>query len=74
MTLFTSPWLEGDAYYAIARPSEMEGIEFTTLNGHDRPYSRTVTPTSHLGVDYQYWMDFGFNLIDHRAFVKNEGK
>lgn len=74
MTLFTSPWLEGDAYYAIARPSEMEGIEFTTLNGNDRPYSRTVTPTTHLGIDYQYWMDFGFNLIDHRAFVKNAGK
>lgn len=74
MQLFTSPWLEGDAYFAIARPSEMEGIEFTTLNGVDRPRSRTVTPNNHLGVDYQYWMDFGFNLIDYRAFVKNEGK
>lgn len=74
MQLFTSPWLDGDAYFAIARPSEMEGIEYTTLNGVDRPYSRTVTPTTHLGVDYQYWMDFGFNLIDYRAFVKNEGK
>ena len=72
MQLFTSPWLEGKAYFAIAKPSEMEGIEFTTLNGNDRPYSRTVTPTSHLGVDYQYWMDFGFNLIDYRAFVKND--
>lgn len=74
MQLFTSPYLEGDAYYAIARPSEMEGIEYTTLNGVDRPYSRTVISTKHLGVDYQYWMDFGFNVIDYRAFVKNEGK
>lgn len=73
MVLFTSPWLEGDAYYAIAKPSEMEGIEFTTLNGVDRPYSRTVQSEKHLGIDYQYWMDFGFNLIDYRAFVKNEG-
>ncbi len=74
MQLFTSPYLEGDEYYAIARPSEMEGIEYTTLNGVDRPYSRTVISTKHLGVDYQYWMDFGFNVIDYRAFVKNEGK
>ncbi len=74
MQLFTSPYLEGDAYYAIARPSEMEGIEYTTLNGVDRPYSRTVISNKHLGVDYQYWMDFGFNVIDYRAFVKNDGK
>ena len=74
MTLVTSPYLTGKAYYAIARPSEMEGIEYTTLNNVDRPYSRTVIPQSHLGIDYQFWMDFGFNLIDYRAFVKNAGE
>lgn len=74
MTLITSPYLTGKAYYAIARPSEMEGIEYTTLNNVDRPYSRTVIPQSHLGIDYQFWMDFGFNLIDYRAFVKNAGE
>ena len=74
MTLITSPYLTGKAYYAIARPSEMEGIEYTTLNNVDRPYSRTVIPQSHLGIDYQFWMDFGFNLIDYRAFVKNDGE
>ena len=74
MTLITSPHLTGKAYYAIARPSEMEGIEYTTLNNVDRPYSRTVIPQSHLGIDYQFWMDFGFNLIDYRAFVKNAGE
>ena len=74
MTLITSPYLTGAAYYAIARPSEMEGIEYTTLNNVDRPYSRTVVPQSHLGIDYQFWMDFGFNLIDYRAFVKNDGE
>lgn len=74
MTLITSPYLTGKAYYAIARPSEMEGIEYTTLNNVDRPSSRTVIPQSHLGIDYQFWMDFGFNLIDYRAFVKNAGE
>ena len=73
MTLITTPYLSGKPYYAVARPSEYEGIEYTTLNGVDRPYSRTVIPQSHLGIDYQYWMDFGFNLIDFRAFVKNTG-
>lgn len=71
MTLITSPYLTGAAYYVIANPAELEGIEYTTLNNVDRPFSRTVIPQNHLGIDYQFWMDFGFNLIDYRAFAKN---
>ena len=71
MTLITSPYLTGAAYYVVANPAELEGIEYTTLNNVDRPFSRTVIPQNHLGIDYQFWMDFGFNLIDYRAFAKN---
>ena len=71
MTLITSPYLTGAAYYVVANPAELEGIEYTTLNNVDRPFSRTVIPQNHLGIDYQFWMDFGFNLIDFRAFAKN---
>lgn len=73
MSLITSPYLSGTAYYFVANPAELEGVEYTTLNNVDRPYSRTVIPQNHLGIDYQFWMDFGFNLIDYRAFVKNAG-
>ena len=73
MDIITSPYLTGKPYYFVANPLELEGIEYTTLNNVDRPYSRTVIPQSHLGIDYQFWMDFGFNLIDYRAFVKNAG-
>lgn len=73
MNLITSPYLSGTAYYFVANPVELEGIEYTTLNNVDRPYSRTVIPQNHLGLDYQFWMDYGFNLIDYRAFVKNAG-
>ena len=71
-TLFTTPYLDGKAYYVVCPPSVMEGIEYTTLNGNDTPSSRVVNMTRNLGVEYQYWMDFAFNLIDYRAFVKNE--
>ena len=74
MQLYTSPYITGAEYYAIASPMEMEGIEYTTLNGNDAPQSRTITPTTTLGIEYQFWQDFGFNLIDYRAFVKNDGK
>lgn len=73
MDIITSPYLSGKAYYFVANPVELEGIEYTTLNNVDRPFSRTVIPQSHLGIDYQFWMDFGFNVIDYRAFVKNAG-
>ena len=76
MILITSPYITSNSnkgYYAVANPAEMEGIEFTTLNGVDRPYSRTVVPQNHLGINYQFWMDWNFNLIDDRAFVYNDG-
>ena len=74
MQLFVSPYIEGKEYYAIADPSEMEGIEYTTLNGIDRPQGRKVLATNHLGIKYQFWQDFGFTVLNHRAFVKNAGK
>lgn len=76
MILITSPYITASSnkgYYAVANPAEFEGIEFTTLNGVDRPYSRTVIPQNHLGINYQFWMDWNFNLIDDRAFVYNDG-
>ncbi len=73
MNLITTPYLSGKPYYAVADPKEYAGIEFTTLNNQDRPSSRIETPQNSLGIDYQYWMDWGFNLIDYRAFVKNAG-
>ena len=60
-------------YFTVADPKEYTGIEYTTLNNQDRPSSRIVIPQNSLGVDYQYWMDFGFGVIDYRAFVKNAG-
>lgn len=71
MVLFTSPYLSGNAYYAIARPNQMRGIEFTTLGGKDTIQSRTVVPSSYLGIEYQMYADWGFNVLSHKAFVKN---
>ena len=68
--LFVSPYLTGDSYYAIARPGQMRGIEYTTLGGNDGIQSRTVVPSAHLGIEYQMWADFGFNILSHKAFVK----
>lgn len=73
MQLFTTPYIQDNSYIAVANPYEMRGIEYTTLRGQDRPFSRTVKSNNHLGIDFQFWSDFGFNVIDYRAFVKNDG-
>lgn len=74
MQVVSTPYIEDETYYLIASPSTMEGIEYTTLNGIDRPQSRTVQSIETLEVKIQFWNDFGFNLIDYRPFVKNDGK
>lgn len=73
MKLITTPYLEGKPYYTVAAPKQMAGIEYTVLNNVDRPLSRIVIPQSHLGIDYQYYMDFGFNKLNDKAFCKNDG-
>lgn len=71
MLLFTTPYLTGTAYYAVASPAQMAGIEYTTLVGAEGVQSRIVLSQSYLSIEYQMWEDFGFNVLSHRAFVKN---
>lgn len=68
--LFITPYLTGNDFYAIARPGQMSGIEYTTLGGNDGIQHRTVYNPAHLGIEYQMWNDFGFNILSHKAFVK----
>lgn len=68
--LFVTPYLTGDDFFALAKPSMLEGIEFTTLAGSNGVQSRIIIPQNYLGQEIQLWEDFAFNLIDHRAFVK----
>lgn len=75
LTMIQSPYLtntDEKAYYFVADPSEIPGIEYTTLNGNDTPISRTMPDTEDLGLAIQSYMDFGFNLLGVQGFVKNE--
>lgn len=68
--LFVSPYLTGNDYYALARPNQMRGIEYTTLRGNDSVQSRTVVPNAYLGIEYQMWDDWGFNVLSNKFAVK----
>lgn len=73
-TLFVSPYLTGDNYYAIANPAMLEGIEYTTLAGSEGIQSRIIIPQNYLGQEIQLWEDFAFNLLDAKAFVRASAK
>lgn len=68
--LFVTPYLTGDDFFAIASPGQMSGIEYTTLGGNDGIQSRTVYNPAHLGIEYQMYADFGFNILSAKAFCK----
>lgn len=70
--LFTTPYLSGNPYFTACRPGQRRGIEYTTLAGQDGVQSRSVVLPNYLGIDYQMWDDYGFNVLDPRAFIKNE--
>ena len=74
LTMIQSPYLtqkDEKAYYFVADPTEIPGIEYTTLNGNDSPISRTVPDAEDLAISIQSYMDFGFNLLGVQGFVKN---
>lgn len=70
--LFTTPYLSGNPYFTACNPAQRRGIEYTTLAGQDGVQSRSVVLPNYLGIDYQMWDDYGFNVLDPRAFIKNE--
>lgn len=74
--LVTSPYLDAineKAYYMMADPNVLACIEYTTLNGVDRPTARTIVATEFIGFEFQTYMDWGFNLLSTQGMVKNNG-
>lgn len=75
LTVVADPNIEDPkAWYLAAAPGVMPGIEVTYLNGQENPTMRTFTDTDVLGIKYQIYLDFGVNLLDHRAFYKSTGE
>lgn len=50
------------------------GIEVTYLNGKNSPTIDSQVSFKNLGMDFRIYIDYGVNIIDWRAFVKNAGQ
>lgn len=78
LTLITDSELDNyseDAWYLAADPILAGGgIEVTYLNGKNSPTIDSRVSFTNLGMDFRIYIDYGVNIIDWRAFVKNPGK
>lgn len=61
------------AWYLAADPADVEGIRVSYLNGKKEPNLESRAAWDRLGMEWRIYGDVGVDLVDKRAFVKNEG-
>ena len=77
-----SPYLSNSSYsgysatawYLIADPNKLAGMEVAFLNGVDRPtVEQAEADFNTLGIRFRGYIDFGVAMMDYRAMVKSTG-
>lgn len=61
------------AFYVVADPSQIEGLEVSFLNGQDAPSMIEVEGTNVLGREWGVFLDFGAKFIEHRGWTRHKG-
>jgi phage head maturation protease len=61
------------AWYLVADPSQVEGLEVAFLNGQDTPNLIEVQGTNVLGTEWGVYLDFGAKFIEHRGWARTRG-
>jgi len=61
------------AWYIIADPAVMEGLEYAYLEGEEGPQTFTRVGFEVDGVEIKCRLDFGAAFVDHRGWYKNPG-
>lgn len=62
------------AWYLAARPTDVQTIEVTYLNGVETPRLETQTGFKVDGIEYKVAMDCNATALDFRGLYKNPGK
>jgi len=61
------------AWYVVANPAQIDGIEYAYLEGAPGPQIETRAGFEVDGVQIKVRLDFGCGWIDHRGWYKNAG-
>ncbi|QLF70181.1 HK97 family phage prohead protease [Peteryoungia desertarenae] len=61
------------AWYLAAAPGQVEGLEYSYLEGFEGPYFETRRGFDVDGVEIKVRLDFGAAFLEHRSWVKSPG-
>lgn len=61
------------AFYLIADPARLEGLEYAYLQGAEGPQTETRAGFEVDGVEVKVRLDFGAGFIDYRSWHRNDG-
>ena len=77
LTVIVEPRLDAatngtTAWYLVADPSQVEGLEVAFLNGNDTPTIVEEIGTNVLGQQWGIYVDFGAKFIEHRGWARSK--
>lgn len=73
LSVVVEPRLIGNAWYIVADPSEIDGLEYAYLEGEPGPQVTTQAGFDVDGVRLRIRLDFGAGFVDHRGWYRNPG-
>lgn len=73
LTLVVEPRIAGKQWYVAADPSEIDGLEYATLEGEAGPQIETRAGFDVDGVETRIRLDFGCGFADWRGWLRNPG-
>lgn len=73
LIVVVEPRFTGNAWYLVADPAEIDGLEYAYLEGEPGPQITTQAGFDVDGVRMRIRLDFGAGFVDHRGWYRNPG-
>ncbi|MGU9978769.1 prohead protease/major capsid protein fusion protein [Phreatobacter sp. HK31-P] len=73
LVVVVEPRFTGNAWYLVADPSEIDGLEYAYLEGEPGPQITTQAGFDVDGVRIRVRLDFGAGFVEHRGWYRNPG-
>lgn len=74
LTLVVEPYLTSKiAWFLSANPAEIDGLEWSYLDGQEGPQTEARAGWEIEGVEIKTRLDFGAGFVDYRGWYRNAG-
>ncbi|NDB70472.1 MAG: hypothetical protein EB015_21190 [Methylocystaceae bacterium] len=71
--MIVEPRISDGSWYVVASPSEIDGLEYSHLEGEGGPQVLSELGFDVDAIRFRVRLDFGGGWIDHRGWFKNAG-